>query len=161
MNALAPGQGILKGTLFTPPNTHPGTTVTSNLCHSNVMEGVPSAFQRLITLCVLVPPSTPFLKIFTTLSICAYLCLLFQSYLETGSFSSSVKYDGFPGGSHGRVYRQCRRPGFNPWVGKMPRRRTWQPIPVFLTGEFHGQRSLVGYSPWGHKESDTTEQLTR
>ena len=39
-------------------------------------------------------------------------------------------------------------------------RRKWQPIPVFLPGEFHGQRSLVGYSPWGHKESDTTEWLT-
>ena len=40
------------------------------------------------------------------------------------------------------------------------RRRKWQPTPVFLPGEFHGQRSLVGYSPWGHRESDTTEQLT-
>ena len=40
-------------------------------------------------------------------------------------------------------------------------RRKWQPTPVFLPGEFHGQRSLVGYSPWGRKESDTTERLTR
>ena len=38
-------------------------------------------------------------------------------------------------------------------------RRKWQPTPMFLPGESHGQRSLVGYSPWGHKESDTTEQL--
>ena len=38
--------------------------------------------------------------------------------------------------------------------------KEWQPLPVFLPGEFHGQRSLVGYSPWGHKESDTTEWLT-
>ena len=38
-------------------------------------------------------------------------------------------------------------------------RRKWQPIPVFLPGEFHGQKSLVGYSPWGHKESDMTEAL--
>ena len=36
-------------------------------------------------------------------------------------------------------------------------RRTWQPAPVFLPEEFHGQRSLVGYSPWGHTESDMTE----
>ena len=49
---------------------------------------------------------------------------------------------------------------FNPWVGKMPWRRQWQPTPVFLPGEFHGQRSLVVYSPWGPKESDMTEQLT-
>ena len=40
-----------------------------------------------------------------------------------------------------------------------PWRRAWQPTPVFLPGEFHGQRSLVGYSPWGRKESDTTERL--
>ena len=38
--------------------------------------------------------------------------------------------------------------------------RKWQPTPVFLPGESHGQRSLEGYSPWGRKESDTTEQLT-
>ena len=44
-------------------------------------------------------------------------------------------------------------------VGKISQRRKWQPTPVFLPGKFHGQRSLVGYSPWGHKESDTTEQL--
>ena len=44
-----------------------------------------------------------------------------------------------------------------PWVGKIPWRREWQPTPVFLPGESHGQRSLVGYSPWGCKESDTTE----
>ena len=46
-----------------------------------------------------------------------------------------------------------------PWVGKIPWRRKWQPIPVFLPGKFHGLRSLVGYSSWGCKESDTTEQL--
>ena len=39
----------------------------------------------------------------------------------------------------------------------LPWRREWQPTPVFLPGEFHGQRSLVGYSPWGHKELDSTE----
>ena len=41
-----------------------------------------------------------------------------------------------------------------------PRRREWLSIPVLLPGEFHGQRSLEGYSPWGHKKSDTTEELT-
>ena len=40
-------------------------------------------------------------------------------------------------------------------------RREWHPTPVFLPGESHGQRSLAGYSPWGHKESDTTEQLSK
>ena len=55
---------------------------------------------------------------------------------------------------------QWRRPRFNPWVGKIPWRREWLPSPVFLHKEPHGQRSLVGYSSWGRKESDVTEQLT-
>ena len=50
---------------------------------------------------------------------------------------------------------QCRRPGFYPWVGKIPWRRERLPTPVFWPGEFHGL-----YSPWGRKESDTTEQLS-
>ena len=45
-------------------------------------------------------------------------------------------------------------------IWKIPWRRKWQPTPVFLSGESHGQRSLAGYSPWGHKESDTAEQLS-
>ena len=59
-----------------------------------------------------------------------------------------------------RICLQCRRPGSIPWVGKIPWRRKWLPTPVFLPGEFHGQRSLVGCSPWDNKELDTTEQLT-
>ena len=43
------------------------------------------------------------------------------------------------------------------WVEKIPWWRAWQPTPVFLPGEFHGQRNLVGYSPWDHKESDKAE----
>ena len=57
---------------------------------------------------------------------------------------------------------QCgrhRRCGFDPRVGKIPWRRKWQPTPVFLSGKSHGQRNLVGNSPRGHKESDTTERL--
>ena len=48
------------------------------------------------------------------------------------------------------------RRGFNSWVGKSPWSRKWLPIPVLLPGKPNGQRSLVGYSPWGHNESDTT-----
>ena len=66
---------------------------------------------------------------------------------------------GFPGGANGRVCLQCGRPRLDPWVGKIPWRRKWQPTPVSLPGKFHGLRSLAGYSPWGHKELDTTEQL--
>ena len=61
----------------------------------------------------------------------------------------------FPGGSAGKEYT-----GFNPWVQEILWRRELQPTAVFLPGEFHGQRRLVGYSPWGCKELDTTEQLT-
>ena len=53
-----------------------------------------------------------------------------------------------------------RRAGFNPWAGKIPWKRAQQPTPVFLPGESHGQRSLVGYRPWSRKDSDATEQLT-
>ena len=50
-------------------------------------------------------------------------------------------------------------PGFDPWVRKIPWRRKRQPTPVFMPGKSHGPRSLVGYTPWGRKESDTTERL--
>ena len=48
--------------------------------------------------------------------------------------------------------RRHKIPGLSPWVRKIPWRRKWQSMPVFLPGESHGQRSLAGYSPWGHKE---------
>ena len=67
---------------------------------------------------------------------------------------------GFPGASVGKESScQCRRPRrcwFDPWVGKIPWRRNWQPTPVFLPGKSHGQRSLAGYSPCGRKEVDDT-----
>ena len=67
----------------------------------------------------------------------------------------------FPGGSDGEVsaYNEGR-PGFNSRVGKMPWRRKWPLTPVFLPGKSSGwKRSMTGYSPWGRKESDTTELL--
>ena len=51
-------------------------------------------------------------------------------------------------------------PGSIPGSGRFPWRRAWQPTPVFLPGKSHGQRNLVGYSPWGHQESNTTERLS-
>ena len=51
------------------------------------------------------------------------------------------------------MHVQCGRPGFDPWVGKIPWRRERLSTPVFWPGEFHGL-----HSPWGRKESDTTEQ---
>ena len=62
---------------------------------------------------------------------------------------------GFPGGAGGKElacqWRSSKRCGFNSWVRKIPWQRAWQPTPVVLPGESHGQRSLVGYSPWGHR----------
>ena len=59
-----------------------------------------------------------------------------------------------------KICLQCRRPRFNPWVEKIPWRSEWQPTLVFLPGKSHGQRNLESCSSWGHKELDTTEQLT-
>ena len=69
----------------------------------------------------------------------------------------------FLGGASGKECacqcRRCKRRGFSPWVGKIPWSRKWQPTPVFLPEKFHGQRSLAGYTPQGHKESDMTEMI--
>ena len=63
-----------------------------------------------------------------------------------------IVFHGFPGSFSAKESTcQCRRHGFDPWVGKIPWRRTWPPTPVFLPGESHGQRSLAGYGPWGHR----------
>ena len=64
-----------------------------------------------------------------------------------------------PPGMDSGIHMQCNRPKFDPWVGKIPWRRKWQPMPVFLPGESHGQRSLLVYSPWccrvGHWATNT------
>ena len=69
-------------------------------------------------------------------------------------------YLGFPGGSDGKV-SACNAgdPVFHPWVRKIPWRWAWQLTPTFLPGESHGQRSLVGYSPQGPKESNMTKHV--
>ena len=65
----------------------------------------------------------------------------------------------FPGGSDSKG-SACNvgYPGSDLWFGKIPWRKAKQLPPIFLPGEFHGQRSLAGYSPWGHKESDVTKR---
>ena len=69
---------------------------------------------------------------------------------------------GFPSGTSGKepaCQRRSRKRHhqFDPWIRRTPWRRKWQFSPVFLPGKLHEQRSLVGYSPWSHKELDTTE----
>ena len=86
----------------------------------------------------------------------AAFCSIFFSFLDIGNTTLA-----FLGGSDGKesAYNEGDS-RFSPWVRNICWRREWQPTPVFLPGEFHGQRSLAAYSPWGHKELDTTEQLT-
>ena len=82
----------------------------------------------------------------------------FLNCLLVFDLPTSIFMEGFPGGASGQEpFCQLRRGGFDPWVGKIHWRRVWQPNPVFLPEEGHGQRSLEGYSPWGHKESEMTE----
>ena len=73
---------------------------------------------------------------------------------EIGAFLMAQWYRAIAG-----LCLQCRRPRFEPQIGKIPSRGKWLPAAVVLPGESHGQRNLMGYSPWGRKESDMTEQL--
>ena len=77
----------------------------------------------------------------------------------THHLGQSSTRQGFPGGPGGKEAasqcRSCKGHGVDPWVGKIPWRRTRQPTPVFLPGASHGQKSLAGYSPRGCKESDS------
>ena len=80
--------------------------------------------------------------------------LLFAStFINTSGSCGLPRWQG--GKESAWQCRRRRRCGFSPWVRKSPWRRKWQPTPVFVSGKFHGQRSLAGYSPWGFKESDT------
>ena len=84
---------------------------------------------------------------------------------ERWQFISSLRHQGLPRWRSGKESacqcRRCKRHRFHPWVGKIPWRRKWPPTSVFLPGKSHGQRSLAGYSPGGHKESDMTEHTHR
>ena len=96
-----------------------------------------------------------------TIFLCNFCMSLKVSTIS--HFVNFIKEDailGFPGGSVVKICLKFRRCMFDPWVRKIPWRREWQPTPVFLPGESHRQRSLVGYSPWICIESDMTEQLT-
>ena len=89
-------------------------------------------------------------------SICVYLGKSLSSCEPICKIARITATTGFPGSSAGKESacwcKRHRRCGFDPWVGKFPWRRAWQPNPVFLPGEFHGQRSLAGYYPWVYKK---------
>ena len=117
-----------------------------------------------------------FLLFLYFLLICLFTCQI-PFYFNSNNFIAQftfllfkinwlflLTYRGFLSGSEvlikesscqSRRYRKC---GFNHWVRKIPWRRKWLSTPVFLPGKSHEQRSLAGYSPWGGKESNTTEQ---
>ena len=83
-----------------------------------------------------------------------------HSVFEPGIKMGLITYIGLllPLGTSGKEPAlPCRRQEFDSWARKITWRRAWQFTPVFLPGESHGQRNLAGYSPWGHRESDTTE----
>ena len=98
-----------------------------------------------------------------SLGIARHWSLLSSLVICAFFFFCPVPLEGFPGG--GKEFGcQCRkrmRQVFSSWVGKIPWRRKWQPTPVFLPGESHGQRNTVGCSPWGCKESDTLSDWAR
>ena len=81
--------------------------------------------------------------------------------MVSGKSKGNRVQGGLPGGDSGKEpacqFRRRKRLGFDPWVRKIPWRREWLPTPVLSPGKSHEQRSLAGYSPWGHKESETTE----
>ena len=114
-------------------------------------------------------PKLPFTQIPCSLilTIITSLLLFLQSR-SYASFPVHLKFcpllQGLPrwlSGEESACQRKRRkRWGFIPWVGKIPWGRKWQPARVFLPGEVHRQRSLAGYSPWGHKELDVTEHLS-
>ena len=92
-----------------------------------------------------------------------YIKIVKSQWLSKADRKNALTYKcilGFPSGSEVKA-TACNAGdlGSIPGLGRFPWRRKWQPTPVFLPGESHGQRSLVGYSPRGHKESDTTEWL--
>ena len=94
-------------------------------------------------------------------SVCCESFVLFEQLFTY--FIHLLYIRGFLGGASGKEPTcQCKRHKrlrFDPWVRKSPWRRAWQPTPVFLPGKPYGQRSLAGYNPKGHKESDTTEAI--
>ena len=89
-----------------------------------------------------------------------YSAMLYKALIHSTKFCwAPMGSPDFPGSSDSKASATMWENRFDPWVGKIPWRRKWQPTPVFLPGKSHGWRILVGYSPWGRKESDTTEQL--
>ena len=116
----------------------------------------PQLHSQTATLHLTPKISSPHLRGHLT-SASAVFCLLCLLFLNILILWSNVQR-GFPSGSVVKnLPANAGEEQFDPRVGKIPWRRRWQPTPVFLPGKVHGQRSLAGYSPWVHKESNTTK----
>ena len=154
MDCSPPGSsvhGILQATILVwaaaPSSRASSLTQESNQCFLRLQHWRVGSLP-------LAPPGKPMLiKTRGLFSSCKNYTVWYWSLVELLS--------GFPGGASGKELachcRRCKRHRFDPRVKTIPWRRALQPTPIFLPGESHGQRSLVGYSPWGRKESDTTE----
>ena len=92
---------------------------------------------------------------------CKYMADSYQCMTKTTQYCEVISLQLIKKKKKKRIYLQCRRHEFNPWVGKIPWKRDRQPIPVFLPRKPQGQRSLADYSPKGQKRSDMTEGLKK
>ena len=112
-------------------------------------------FSSPVKMCLVFTVADP--KVLYTVRILQY-CFLKKKKKNN---HIAVLIMSFPGGTSGKEpachCRRHKKHGFDPWVGKIPWRKAWQPTPVFLPRESHAQKSLVGYSPQGSTETDTTE----
>ena len=111
----------------------------------------------------------PWMVVPSDLHLCLYVVVLpLLSNLSLFIRTLAIRFSTHPNPAEGlpwwlrwqRTHLQCRRHGFDPWIGKIAWRRERLPTPVFWPAECHGQRNLAGYSPWGRKESDTAVRLT-
>ena len=133
----------------------------SQIYHYNIFRG----FRIHISMMSvgLIHPLQKFREVFIRLAKFLDFCLISFAFLPLPC--QDVLISSTPGGYYWwcrcwRICLQCRTPRFDPWVRKIPWRREWQPTPVLLPGESQGQRIRADCSPWGCKESDTTERLT-
>ena len=154
MNRSTPGLPVHQPT----PGVHSDSRPSSQWCHSAI-----SSWVVPFSSC---PQSLPASESFPVSQLFAWggqstgVSALASWILTVLYFFFTILPGWLSGKESACQCRRHRRLEFSPWVGKTPWRRKWQPTPVFLPGEFHGQRSLVGYSPWSRKESDTIEGVT-
>ena len=92
---------------------------------------------------------------------CLKAALSQQTDWTTAKMRAPTLIWGSPGGSAVEKCLAVQETWVYPWVRKIPWRRKWQPIPVFLPGKSHGERGLVGYSPWGHKRVEHDFAVTQ